>query len=83
MEASVSQANVPRALFPNTLMNRSMSQVAADVGPLFVINLTALFGNTLLCIAFFKNNHLRSVTNIFVLTLAVSDSTIILLNRGE
>lgn len=66
--------NISEALhFPNTLTNRSMSQVVADVGPLFVINLTALFGNTLLCIAFFKNNHLRSVTNIFVLTLAISD----------
>jgi len=54
-------------------MNRSMGQVVADVGPLFLINLTALFGNTLLCIAFLKNNHLRSVTNMFVLTLAVSD----------
>ena len=69
----MSQPNVPQAVFPNTLMNRSMGQVFADVGPLFLINLTALFGNTLLCIAFLKNNHLRSVTNMFVLTLAVSD----------
>ena len=73
MEVNVSQPNVSQAVFPNTLMNRSMGQVIVDVGPLFLINLTALFGNTLLCIAFFKNNHLRSVTNIFVLTLAVSD----------
>ena len=72
MKANVSQP-VSQAVFPNSLMNRSMSQVVADVGPLFLINLTALFGNTLLCIAFIKNNHLRSVTNIFVLTLAVSD----------
>ena len=69
----MSQPNVSQGVFPNTLMNRSMGQVVADVGPLFLINLTALFGNTLLCIAFIKNNHLRSVTNIFVLTLAVSD----------
>ena len=73
MEANLSQPNVSQGVFPNTLMNRSMGQVVADVGPLFLINLTALFGNTLLCIAFIKNNHLRSVTNIFVLTLAVSD----------
>ena len=69
----MSQPNYSRAVFPNTLMNRSMGQVVADVGPLSLINLTALFGNTLLCIALLKNNHLRSVTNIFVLTLAVSD----------
>ena len=73
MEANLSKPNVSQGVFPNTLMNRSMGQVVADVGPLFLINLTALFGNTLLCIAFIKNNHLRSVTNIFVLTLAVSD----------
>ena len=73
MEANLSQPNVSQGVFPNTLINRSMGQVVADVGPLFLINLTALFGNTLLCIAFIKNNHLRSVTNIFVLTLAVSD----------
>ena len=73
MEANVSHANDSGAVFPNTLMNRSMGQVVADVGPLFLINLTALFGNTLLCIAFLKNNHLRSVTNMFVLTLAASD----------
>ena len=73
MEANVPQVNDSRAVFPNTLMNRSMGQVVADVGPLFLINVTALFGNTLLCIAFLKNNHLRSVTNMFVLTLAVSD----------
>ena len=73
MEANASQANDSRAVFPNTLMNRSMGQVIADVGPIFLINLTALFGNTLLCVAFVKNNRLRSVTNMFVLTLAVSD----------
>ena len=73
MEANSSHANDSRAVFTNTLMNRSMGQVIADVGPLFVINLTALFGNTLLCVAFAKNNTLRSVTNMFVLTLAVSD----------
>ena len=73
MEANASQTNDSRAVIPNTLLNRSMGQVVADVGPLFLINLTALFGNTLLCVAFVKNNHLRSVTNMFVLTLAVSD----------
>lgn len=65
--------NVSQPHFPNSLSNRSTFQVVADVAPLFIINLASLFGNTLLCIAFFKNNHLRSVTNIFVLTLAVCD----------
>ena len=67
------EANFTRAHFPITLANRSTPLVVADVGILFFINITSLFGNTLLCIAFFKNNHLRSVTNILVLTLAVSD----------
>lgn len=59
--------------FPITLANRTAVLKVADVGVLFFINVTALFGNTLLCIAFFKNNHLRSVTNILVLTLGISD----------
>lgn len=65
--------NVSQPHFPNALSNRSTFQIAVDVAPLLVINLAALFGNVLLCIAFFKNNNLRSVTNIFVLTLAVCD----------
>ena len=73
MEANVSQIIESRAIFPNTLMNHTLGQVVADVGPLFLIHLIALFGNTLLCIAFLKNKHLRSVTNKFVLTLAFSD----------
>ena len=73
MEVNVSQLIKSRVIFPNTLMNHTLGQVVSDVGPLFLINLTALFGNTLLCIAFLKNKHLRSVTNKFVLTLAFSD----------
>ena len=73
MKANVSQLIESRATFPNTLMNHTLDQVVADVGPLFLINLTALFGNTLLCIAFLSNKHLRSVTNKFVLKLAFSD----------
>lgn len=67
------EANFTQAHFPITLTNRSTALVVADVGILFFINITALFGNILLCIAFFKNNHLRSVTNILVLSLAISD----------
>ena len=65
--------NFSQPHFPNTLSNRSTFQIVVDVAPLFVINLAALFGNILLCIAFFQNNNLRSVTNIFVLTLTVCD----------
>ena len=65
--------NTSGALFPITLTNRTIALAIADVGILFFINIIALFGNTILCIAFLKNNHLRSATNILVLTLAVSD----------
>ena len=67
------ETNYTPVHFPITLANRTTVMAVAEVGILFFINMAALFGNTLLCIAFFKNNHLRSVTNMFVLTIAVSD----------
>ena len=55
MKANVSQLIESRAIFPNTLMNHTLGQVVADVGPLFLIHLIALFGNTMLCITFLKS----------------------------
>lgn len=67
------ETNFTPAHIPITLANRTTVMAVAEVGILFFINIVSLFGNTLLCIAFFNNNHLRSVTNVLVLTLAVSD----------
>ena len=57
----------------NALNNRTTSLVVAEVSFFLVINMAALFGNLLISVAFFKNKHLRSATNMFVLTLAFSD----------
>ncbi|XP_074615148.1 melanopsin-B-like [Acropora palmata] len=69
------ETNFTKALFPAgiTLTNRTRVSQFGEVGILFLINIASVVGNTLLCISFFKNGHLRSVTNVFVLTLAVSD----------
>lgn len=69
------ETNFTKALFPAgiTLTNRTRVSQFGEVSVLFLINIASVVGNTLLCISFFKNGHLRSVTNVFVLTLAVSD----------
>ena len=38
-----------------------------------VLNITALVGNLLICAAFYRNPSLRTVTNIFILSLALTD----------
>ena len=38
-----------------------------------VLNTTALVGNLLVCAAFYRNPSLRTVTNIFILSLALTD----------
>ena len=38
-----------------------------------IMDITALFGNILVCLAFYRNPSLRTVTNYFVLSLAFTD----------
>lgn len=43
---------------------------------LFVLNgVFAIMGNTLICFAFYRNRRLRTVANIYVLSLAIADIT--------
>lgn len=43
---------------------------------LFVLNgVFTITGNTLICFAFYRNRRLRTVTNIYVLSLAIADIT--------
>lgn len=41
------------------------------------ITLFSLLGNLLICLAFYKNRRLRTITNIYVLSLAVTDITVV------
>ena len=43
------------------------------LGIIFVLS---SFGNLLVCLAFYKNRRLRSITNFYVLSLAVADLTV-------
>ena len=38
-----------------------------------LLNIAALAGNSLVCLAFYRNPSLRTVTNYFVLSLAITD----------
>ena len=43
------------------------------LGIIFVLS---SFGNLLVCLAFYKNRRLRSITDFYVLSLAVADLTV-------
>ena len=70
---STMETNISGEHFPMTLANRTVALAVADTGFLFLIDIAALFGNIILCVAFVKNNHLRSATNILVFALAACD----------
>lgn len=55
------------------LAHRSKLQVYTETGVLVVLALTALIGNSCVLYVFYKSPRLRSVTNYYLITLAVSD----------
>ena len=55
------------------ILERSYSRVWMETVFLAVINLTATFGNLSVCYAVYRNQRLRTPTNMFVVALAVSD----------
>lgn len=59
--------------FYHLLSTRSPWQVALESGLLFLINLTALTGNLLVCIATYRVRRLQNSTNMLILALAATD----------
>lgn len=55
------------------LAHRSSLQIYIETGVLVVLTLTALIGNSCVLYVFYKSPRLRSVTNYYLMTLAVSD----------
>lgn len=55
------------------LANRSLAQVIAETTTLALITLAALVGNSCVLFVFYKSPRLRTVTNYYVIALAVSD----------
>ncbi|XP_031555479.1 melatonin receptor type 1B-A-like [Actinia tenebrosa] len=61
-------------MFAQELLERGMAEVILEAGALIAIGLTAFFGNSLICLAMYRNKALRRrVTNVFILSLAISD----------
>ncbi|RMX45711.1 hypothetical protein pdam_00021185, partial [Pocillopora damicornis] len=55
------------------LPSRSLSVVIIEASICVALNITSLIGNSLVCIAAYRNLNLRSTTNLYIIALAVSD----------
>ena len=55
------------------LMNRSPATIAVETSILLLIGLIAIGGNLLVVISIYRNPSLRTITNYFVLSLAMTD----------
>ena len=51
----------------------SSTAVTASTVVLVLVMVLALLGNTLVCVAFYRSTNLRCVTNVFIVSLAVTD----------
>lgn len=55
---------------------RSLTEVTIHTFILGLTTVLALTGNSLVCLAFYRNRRLRTITNFYVLSLAVADLTL-------
>lgn len=55
------------------MKSRSTADYIIETALFIIINVMALLGNLLVCLIFYKNPRLRSVTYLYILALAVSD----------
>lgn len=56
-----------------TVTFTSTTVITASTIALVLVMALALFGNTLVCVAFYRSTNLRCVTNVFIVSLAVTD----------
>ena len=59
-----------------TYDSRSQLEVIVHAVLLTLMTVLSLTGNALVCLAFYRNRRLRTVTNFYVLSLAVADLTV-------
>ena len=52
---------------------RSLFVIVLEAGCMIMLNVLALLGNILVCIAVYRNTRLRTTTNLYIIALAVSD----------
>ena len=55
------------------LDTRSPQEVTMHTAVLALTTVLSLTGNSLVCLAFYRNRRLRTVTNFYVLSLAIAD----------
>ena len=55
------------------LSSRSLFLTVVQSSNMAVLNVLALLGNILVCIAVYRNTRLRTTTNLYIIALAVSD----------
>lgn len=57
----------------STMKTRSTTSYFIETSLYVIINLMALLGNVLVCLVFYRNPRLRSVTYLYILALAICD----------
>ena len=62
------------------LQERAYGLVVLESGLMIVITILAVTGNSMVCWAVYRNQRLRTVTNIYVVTLAISDALLAVLS---
>ena len=81
-----------QALLFQELQQRSLGLVVFESALMMFINILAFIGNMLVCWAVYRNQRLRTIPNIYVVTLAMSDAlmavlcmpmSVVLLITGE
>ena len=56
-----------------TLESRSTALQVVEAGAMIALNIISLLGNILVCLSVYRNNRLRTTTNLYIIALAVSD----------
>lgn len=59
--------------YSHILRNRSLTEIIAESGLLLIIDFFSIFGNVALCWILYKSASLQTLTNLFILVLAISD----------
>ena len=55
------------------LPNRSLPVLLIEASICVALNITSIIGNSLVCMAAYRNPNMRSTTNLYIIALAVSD----------
>ena len=90
--ALLTMASEGQTILSQELQQRSLGLVVFESALMMFINILAFIGNMLVCWAVYRNQRLRTIPNIYVVTLAISDAlmavlcmpmSVVLLMTGE